>query len=326
MKKFVIKVLVFFAIIALVDIIGGWGLKWLTAHAKGGFTYRDNYICDSLRTDILLSGSSRCIRHYDPQIISDSIGMSCYNSGQMGNGIILNYGRLLMINKHRKPKLVIYDLHPNFDMLVSDDNHKYLTWLKGHYDRDGIADIFSSVDKTERYKMMSQLYRYNSRIIELVSDFLQPLSNANPDGFSPLIGEIDGLKIRKHVEKQDSYRFDKLKLEYIKKFIQVAGAEHIIFVVSPIWYGMDTLQFQPVKDICEQQNIPFIDYSNSPKYVHNDYYFKDGSHMNYLGAEEFTKDLVKDLRRIVVKKQETGGRRRSCATKTKRNCAKLPNT
>ena len=157
MKQFVLKVLVFFAIIAIVDIAGGWGLKWLATHARGGFTLRDNYICDSLQTDILLSGSSRCVRHYNPQILSDSLGVSCYNSGQMGNGIILNYGRLKMINERQKPKLVVYDLHPGFDMLVGDDNHRYLTWLKGHYDRDGIADIFCSVDNTERYKMISQL-------------------------------------------------------------------------------------------------------------------------------------------------------------------------
>lgn len=296
MKQFIFKVLVFFAIIALVDIAGGWGLKWLTTHARGGFTLRDNYICDSLQTDILLSGSSRCVRHYNPQIISDSLGVSCYNSGQMGNGIILNYGRLKMLNERQKPKLVIYDLHPGFDMLVGDDNHRYLTWLKGHYDREGIADIFCSVDNTEKYKMKSQLYRYNSRIIELVSDYLQPLSNAKPDGFSPLKGEIDILKIRSNVETPRHYKFDKLKLEYINKYIQEVGAEHIVFVVSPSWYGMDTLQFKPVKEICEQQHIAFIDYSNSPKYVHHDEFFKDGNHMNAKGADEFTKDLVNSLR------------------------------
>ena len=296
MKQFVLKVLVFFAIIAIVDIAGGWGLKWLAAHARGGFTLRDNYICDSLQTDILLSGSSRCVRHYNPQIISDSLGVSCSNSGQMGNGIVLNYGRLKMLNERQKPKLVIYDLHPGFDMLVGDDNHRYLTWLKGHYDREGIVDIFCSVDNTEKYKMMSQLYRYNSRIIELVSDYLQPLSNAKPDGFSPLKGEIDILKIRSNVETPRHYRFDKLKLEYINKYIQEVGAEHIVFVVSPSWYGMDTLQFKPVKEICEQQHIAFIDYSNSPKYVHHDEFFKDGNHMNAKGADEFTKDLVNSLR------------------------------
>ena len=296
MRRFVLKVLVFLAIIAIVDLIGGQGLKWLAIHAKGGFTLRDNYICDSLRTDILLSGSSRCVRHYNPHIISDSLGVSCYNSGQMGNGIILNYGRLLMINEHEHPKLVVYDLHPGFDILVGDDNHRYLTWLKGHYDRDGIADIFCSVDNTEKYKMMSQLYRYNSRIIELVSDYLQPLSNAKQDGFSPLKGELDRLKIRSKSQKEQVYIFDELKLEYIKKYIEEVGADRIVFVVSPCWYGMDCLQFAPVKEICEKRNIPFYDFSNSPKYVHNDSYFKDGSHMNAVGADEFSRDLVKVLR------------------------------
>ena len=295
MKQFVLKVLAFFAVIVIVDIAGGWGLKWLATHARGGFTLRDNYICDSLRTDILLSGSSKCVRHYNPQIISDSLGVSCYNSGQMGNGIILNYGRLKMINERQKPKLVIYDLYPGFDMLVGEDNHRYLTWLKGHYDRDGIADIFCSIDNTEKYKMISQLYRYNSRIIELVSDYLQPLSNLKSDGFSPLKGKLDRLKIRNRSQREHAYRFDDLKLEYLTKYIEEVGADHIVFVVSPSWYGMDSLQFVPVKEICEKKNIPFYDFSNSPKYVHNDELFKDGNHMNAVGAYEFTKDLVKYL-------------------------------
>lgn len=299
MTRFVLKVLAFFAIIAIIDIVGGLGLKWLAVHAKGGFTLRDNYICDSLRTDILVSGSSRCVRHYNPRIISDSLGVSCYNSGQMGNGIILNYGRMLMINERQHPNLVVYDLHPGFDLLISDDNHRYLTWLKGHYDRDGIAEIFCSVDRMEKYKMMSQLYRYNSRIMELVSDFLQPLSNANPDGFSPLRGEIDKLKIRSNIPQNRVYHFDDLKLEYINKYIQKVGKDHIVFVVSPVWYGMDSLQFAPVKDICDEKGIPFFDFSNNPKYLHHDKYFKDGLHMNAIGADEFSRDLVKILQKLI---------------------------
>ena len=126
---------------------------------------------------------------------------------------------------------------------------------------------------------------------------MQPLSNSKSDGFSPSKGEIDRLKIRSNVETPRHYRFDNLKLEYINKYIQEVGADHIVSVVSPSWYGMDSLQFKPVKEICEKQHIPFIDYSNdNPKYVHNDSYFKDGSHMNAKGAEEFTNDLIKLLR------------------------------
>ena len=41
----------------------------------------------------------------------------------------------------------------------------------------------------------------------------------------------------------------------------------------------------------------FLDFSNVPKYVHNNVYFKDGSHLNARGADEFTCDLVVELKK-----------------------------
>ena len=106
---------------------------------------------------------------------------------------------------------------------------------------------------------------------------------------------MDKTKIRKKDEKPEDFNFDTLKLYYLKKYTDVIG-ENLVFVVSPIWYGMDTRQLQPVIDLCKKRNIPFIDYSNNPKYVHNDYYFKDGTHMNARGADEFTQDLIHELK------------------------------
>ena len=34
--------------------------------------------------DILIFGSSRALHHYNPQIIEDSLGMTCYNVGSGG--------------------------------------------------------------------------------------------------------------------------------------------------------------------------------------------------------------------------------------------------
>lgn len=50
-----------------------------------------------------------------------------------------------------------------------------------------------------------------------------------------------------------------------------------------------------IKEICQKNNIPFLDFSNNPKYVHNDSLFKDGSHLNEKGANEFTKDLIAEI-------------------------------
>ena len=296
MKRFLIQIAAFLAIVVVVDLVFGFAFRQIESKAKGGFTYRDNYISNKLETDILVSGSSRCVRHYNPQILSDSLGMTCYNSGQMGNGIILNYGRLKMVDERKKPKIVIYDLIPEFDLLEGEDNHRYLTWLKSHYEREGISDIFESIDKTEKYKMQSRMYRYNSRWVEMMIDYLHPISDARNDGFSPLTGEMDKTKIRaKDEESNKNYVFDELKLSYINKMIDEVGDAQLYFVVSPSWYGMDSLRFEPVKSICRERGIPFIDFSNDPKYVHQDEFFKDGNHMNAKGADEFTRDLLRYL-------------------------------
>ena len=200
-----------------------------------------------------------------------------------------------MIEERKKPKIIIYDLHPEFDLLVGYDDHRYLTWLKSHYERDGIADIFESIDKTEKFKMLSKMYRYNSRWVEIMMDFVHPISNARDDGYSPLIGEMDKTKVHAETGEKREYIFDDLKIGYLNKLIDGAQGAKLYIVMSPIWYGMDSLQFEPVKRICQERGVPFIDFSNDPKYVHHDEYFKDGNHMNERGADEFTRDLLRRL-------------------------------
>lgn len=300
MKKFLLEIALFFALLIGIDYLGGFALSYLAQHAKGGFTQRDTYICDQLETEFLLMGSSRCVRHYNPQIITDSLGISCYNTGQMGNGIILNYGRLRMIDERKKPRVVIYDITPDFDLFIGEDNHRYLTWLKQHYDRKGISDIFESVDPTEKYKMMSRLYRYNSRIIELMTDYLHPISDARPDGFSPLVGELDKSKIRQEIGDATVLKVDDIKMGYVNMLIDELEGSRLFFVVSPRWYGMDSTLFKPVIEVCQQRGIPFVDFANNPKYVHQDIYFKDGNHMNAKGADEFTRDLIGVLKNEIL--------------------------
>ena len=80
------------------------------------------------------------------------------------------------------------------------------------------------------------------------------------------------------------------------KFIDEIGDVKIVFTISPTWYGLSQKISAPIREICLQKNIPFLDFSNDPKYVHNSNYFKDGSHLNAKGADEFTRDLIKALK------------------------------
>lgn len=296
MKKFILKIFIFAGCLFIADIIAGLVFPALINKAKGGDNWRNNYICNETENDILIFGSSRAIHHYNPKIISDSTGMSCYNCGQDGNGIILNYGRYCMIRQRYTPKMIIYDITPGFDIFAGDDDHKYLKWLKAYYDREGIPEIFESVDKTERIKMMSNLYRYNSSFVQIVSDCIRPLQSSGYNGYRPNYGEMDRMKISKKQKSSEPVKYDSLKLAYMRKFVDICGDIKLIFVISPIWYGMDEETYLPIKNICREKGILFINFANNPKYIHNYRYFIDGAHLNSVGADEFTKDFMSILR------------------------------
>lgn len=298
MKKFLYKLALFAVIIIICDFVIGRTMDYVVNHITVGGRGRDNYICNQSKDDVLIFGSSRAVHHYNSLMIEDSLGLSCYNCGDDGNGIILGYGRLLMIEERHIPKIIIYDINPSFDYELNN-NTQYLGWLKPRYDREGINKIFDDVDYHEQFKMMSKMYRYNSIFFQNIFTFLTSISNdTGKNGFRPLEGELDPLKIKidQDIQSKDII-IDSLKIDYIRKFIELSKESHLFFVVSPIWYGMNTAFLQPIEDICREKKVTLLDYSNSSKYVHNEHYFRDGVHMNSVGADEFTNDLIHEIRK-----------------------------
>ena len=294
MKKFIAKVMLLLLIVVSVDHLFGLCMQYAVNQIQIGGMGRDNYICMRANEDLLIFGSSRAAHHYNATMLEDALGLSCYNCGEDGNGIILNYGRFLMCKERKSPKFVLYDLANGFDLL-KNDNTQYLGWLRPRYDRVGISEIFKDVDEKEALKMQSYMYRFNSRFLQnLIVYFTGISADTGMKGFRPLVGEMDQLKLKLPTENTpQEYVFDDLKIKYLNKFIAEVGQEaELIFVYSPIWYGANKKSIEPVLKICKEKNIKFIDFSNDPKYVHNDVYFKDGSHLNDRGADEFTKDLI----------------------------------
>ena len=300
MKRHLISILGFTLVLVLIDVLTGAVFSRLTRLARGGETARNEYICNGTHEDILVLGSSRAIHHYNPAIISDMTGLTCYNCGQDGNGAILNYGRYHLIAQRYRPQVVICDVMPEYDLLQGEDNRKFLGWLRPYYDREGIAAIFERIDRTEKVKMMSQMYRYNSRFIQIVSDCLHPVPDDGNNGYKPIDGSLDRMKVDSAGEAI-VYRqaTDSVKLYYLGKLMDEAAASRLIMVVSPCWNGMDTTVLQPLKLLCHQRGIPLLDFSNDPKYVHADGFFIDAVHLNAVGADEFSRDIAVKLKPLV---------------------------
>lgn len=298
MKRFVIRLIVFLIIMFILDRGFGFTMAYLQNHAKGGYIGHHNYILNNSNEDVLIFGSSRAIHHYNPQVLMDSIGMSCYNCGQDGNGIVLFYGWWQLMKNRHQPKMIIYDVNPSFDLLKGEDNSKYLGWLRSEYDNEDVKHIFNDIDDSEKYKMLSMMYRYNSKFLQVVTDYLHPLFNISSNGYLPLKGKMDKMKIKKaNKEDKPAVEFDTLKLSYMDAFIKDTKERGIklVFVASPIWYGKNDNQFIPIESLCIKHGIQFYNFSNDTVFMHCDKMFKDGNHLNAYGADIFTQFLCNQL-------------------------------
>lgn len=295
MKKFLINIAIFFAMVAAVDFSLGKVFYWLQSTKAKGRTRTEYYICNDLNADVLVMGSSRASHHYVAQLLSDSLGMKCFNGGQDGNGIVMQYGRWKMLSKHHLPKVIIYDIEPAFDMAVND-NSRYIDRLKPYTGDNDVKEFVAGLYPLERYKLISQMYRYNYKFFEIASDCARP-SDAN-SGYQPNFKHIRQEQINKerNPEKSKLGRIDEVKMACLTKLIDETQSKGIKVVLasSPYWKGYNDSDLSTVRKLAEEKGVPFIDYADS-EIRNNPDWFADSMHLNDEGAQVFTSDFFRKL-------------------------------
>lgn len=300
MKKFIILLFALFTILAGIDIATGLVFDKLTLSAKRGYTGRNEFIADKLHDPVLVFGSSRSVHHYDPQVLADSLGVPCYNCGQDGMGIITFYGRFKLLTARYTPRLIIYDVTTDFD-LRRNDNVTYLTWLKPYYNRPGIDSIFWHVEPTERVKMLSNMFRYNGKALQIITD--NKPGDDNDDalkGFVPLDG------IMTYDKEEDATKtqvdFDPVKLYYISCLVKDCSAKGIrlVFAISPLYNSIKQpdAYLADFLTLARKQNVPVINHYYDARFATNKNLFQDTYHMNRSGAEIYTSMLAHEIKQL----------------------------
>ena len=296
MKKFILKVLLFFALVVIMDFAWGGVFSWLRGHAKGGSTANCEYIANHCEDDIIILGSSRATHHYVPQIIEDSLGLSCYNCGEEGNGIVLAYGRFKMLTNRYKPKLIIYEITPGYDYSAIEPNSKYLGYLRPYYNKKGIKPLFESFDdELSILKMQSKMYQNFGKLLpDLVDNFI---FRDNKKGYSPLYGKIKA-DINNLPKEERINEIDSIKLYYVERLIVDAKSANIpiVFVVSPRFgIDSDTNNYEVEIALCKRYDVPYYNYLNYSPIANEADYFQDMGHLNNEGAYAFSRVLVNEV-------------------------------
>lgn len=291
-----LKVFAFVALMATFDGVSGTVFSYLRSHSKGGLTQKDYYVAKNCAADILVLGSSRAEHHYVPEIL-DSVGGLAYNGGTDGNGIVLGLGRYLMCSERHVPKILIYEITPEYDYLDNgEDNSRYLYYLRPYYERAGIRPIFEKVAPPhERLKMHSQMYRNSSKLIANVTD--QYATDAENRGYVPVYGRMGGFDQAK--KEYPALKIDSVKMGLLEQLVEETskrGTELYLAIsphLAPERPEAMPPEYEPAAALARKYGLPLLDCSFVPNLSDKPELFDDANHLNDDGARKYTEMVAK---------------------------------
>jgi len=288
LRRFLFKLTIIIFLIFICDRgIGFWIERNYFAMKHGSF-FKTLYGVEYCDENVLIMGSSRAYSGYDPEMIGKKLGMSCYNIGKDGAGILYQYAVYNCIRKRHKPKIIILDLAHDFtpSKLYYD---RLSVLLPHYYEQNEIREIVNLKSNYEPVKTWSKLYRYNSMLAPvLISNYLE--KNNEKFGYLPLYRRWEQPL---HADLDNaSFPVDSLLIHYYKKLLcqMKADSVKIWVVASPIYVktplALET--YNLAKGINESLNIPLWNYLEDTSFQNHRSLFADPMHLNDSGVKVFT--------------------------------------
>lgn len=297
MNKFIKKCILFCILSSIITYCTDLILSKLI-QPNGYMTGWQDLYANNINADLLIFGSSRAQKSFNPKIIEDSLSISCYNLGLINARMQIDYLRLLEYLRvcSKKPKYVTLEIDFfTFGMQQSLSNHwqlfPYMLYNNNHYHCTNFMTGFSYIDY---FVPLVRYSGYSSTIIK--NSILEDKQFYK--GFIP----IDTYMTKDIVEQQKSFwkeeiQADSIKINYLYEFINTCKSYGIKlnFVFIPQFQdvekgliGCDSIT-NFIKKIATLNNIPFGDFS-IPYFNNDTIYFYDMRHLNSRGANKFTSE------------------------------------
>ncbi len=284
-------------LVAIVDITVGCVMDWMLPRTGNkGDLCLTNLGVNVIETPIVIVGSSRASHHYDPRIFADSLGKATYNVGTDGCFFTHNCCVINSILERYSPELIIWEFSPSylFEHSADDITSMYLYYNKRAYITKTLNE---ELPRGEIVKLNSNIYRYNSKFIRVLTRYLQ--NNDIPDeysGYEPSAPK--SLKEPLSLVEDESILpsvIDSNKLFRFKETLANAKSQgvKIVLVNSPKYkytIAHNINMNESVANICQELGVKFIDCSQL--YISHPEYFNDATHLNSIGADLYTKHII----------------------------------
>ena len=301
MKKFSIWILSSIIALVLLDVAFGKAFAWYVRNCNLNGEFRNlDYLVKDAHEDVIILGSSVALQDINPNILSDSLGMSVFNGAAIDESIAYHLAALKMLVAHHSPKIIIFG-EPPYSYL-SDETGWRINMLTPYYGLGFpyVDSVLVENEKRAPWLMKSSLYRLNREWFRmLLFNFVNPYKDAK-NGFIGLP------KVDVKLDYNDaSFRpkMNDIREVQLREFAQICKEHSIklIFCFPPV-YGYSDVDFSTTEMHAQIQSIvndcggTFIDHLTSTPLSKDATLFYDHIHLNVEGATAYTKLLSFSLK------------------------------
>lgn len=300
---FFIKAALLLMLFFIADFSLGKLFHNLYAKQKSGWEYRTKYAVEDTKADLLLFGSSRAQQQYNPLYFEDKLKMSCYNVGRDGESLLYQYTVFTAVLNRYTPKLILLECENGMFSYNTDSYDRLSCFLPFYKDHPEVRPIIQLRSTNERIKLLSEMYPYNSRIINIVSGLIGKDKEEDIKGYLPLYGSLS--EPARTVNFSKLYKLDSNKLKFYNSIIEQCKKKNIelVMVCSPYFskgYGNDT-SLTVAKQIAQQNKLRFIDLSKGHPLLAAANLFDDTAHVNNTGSKILSNIIADSMVRKPVR-------------------------
>jgi hypothetical protein len=302
-KPLLYSCLLFVSLFFIGDRIIGYYLNNLYLEQKKGDFFETTYALKHVKEDLLIFGSSRAVRHYDPNILQDSLNLSAINVGKIGNTLLYSYAIFSQILTYHVPKVVVLDISPiEFAKSERERGQKsMIDILLKYQDMPVIEQLIKQLDNKELFlSKIFWTYKFNSSIYTLMTNNQGSSKLSQSKGFKSRIGT----KITKDYVKvdNDDYVEDTILVNTFRNFLTKARNNNIEVhvVISPTTLYQTHNSIARIEKITAEFGYHLLDVSHRPQFKQAALYY-DMTHLNNVGARNFSELLGDSLNKVAVK-------------------------
>lgn len=302
MKTLLKYIIIVFIGFIFVDLITRFAYHFAYTHVpkNAEIIQRYKYIYNQKQADILITGASRGMFSYNAPLIEKITGMSIYNTGEDGAGVINQYLCLLNALKNGPIKYMIYDIGDL--QLTNKWNQGRISRYYPHYWLDSnvkkVVDDCVGLPKAE-ILLSSSLFQFNSHLHDLARIYFVKNKN-NETGYEglPYTGKPCAYYKWDRNKPVQPFIPDSLPLAYLNKIVNICKNNNItlILTMAPALSNEKSSAIF-LNKYSKEKNIPFWDFTDCPEINKDPRLYKDDHHLNEKGTPIFAKILCDSLKK-----------------------------